>query len=384
MGDNTVSGRPDLRDNAREDDRRRRDEAKIIALQQQLDEMRSVVRELVARQSRNEESFKQYELALAQLRSSSEQHRHEVSQSIQARGLEDSRVRQQISDLEGRIEDTNRPIRSLQAHIGEITETLRRGRDDSDDDIRRYEELKSIIEHIAAVAERNTGVTQTTRSSIDGLRTDVETLRREMQLAEDSVKILEQEVRRRMAESDQDTRNLVVRVDDYKAIFEQIDARIEDVRGSIVHIDPALEQLAEIDGALQEEIVRYHGQAGERDDLLGERIDEIRRHVDIQARDLRQIGEQRYEQINARIDSQIDVDRELTYRLNVIEMRIEEVRELWTKLRREMWHLHEQRSRLHLDQAQAEMEAITDARRAAEMDSTTERLERAERAGGSS
>lgn len=376
-----MSGRIDVRDQVRDEERRRRDEAKIIALQQQLDEMRSLVREVVARQSRNEEGFKSYELALAQLRTSTEQHRHEVSQTLQARGLEDSRVRQQLTELEGRIEDTGRPIRSLQAHISEILETLRRGRDETDDEQRRYDELKSIIEHIAALAERNTGVIQVTRESIEGLRTDVETLRRELLLAEDSVKILEQEVRRRSAEVVQDTRNLSHRIDEFKAIFDQLQGQIEDVRGSIVHIDPALEQLAEIDGALKEEIDRYVIQADERDDLLSERIDEIRRQIDVQVRDLRQIAEQRYEHVNQRVDSQIDVDRELTYRLNVIDMRIEEVRELWTKLRREVWHIHEQRSRMHLDQAQAELEAVTDARRAAEMEAAPER---ADRSGGAS
>ncbi len=120
-----------MRDNVRDEERRRRDEAKINTLQQQLDEMRSMVREVVARQSRNEEGFKQYELALSQLRTSTEQHRHEVSQSLQARGLEDSRVRQQLTELDSKIEETSRPIRSLQAHIAEIIETLRRGRDET-------------------------------------------------------------------------------------------------------------------------------------------------------------------------------------------------------------------------------------------------------------
>jgi chromosome segregation ATPase len=285
-------------------------------------------------------------------------------------------VRQQLTQLDNRIEETGRPIRSLQAHITEIVETLRRGRDDSDDDIRRYEELKSIIEHIAALAERNSGVIQVTRESIEGLRTDLEGFRRELQLAEDSVKILEQEVRRRMAEADQDVGNLATRIDESKTVFGQLEAQIDEVRASIVHIDPALEELANVDEQLQVEIARYYVQAGERDDLLGERIDEIRRHLDTQVRDLRQIGEQRYEHINSRVDSQTDVDRELTYRLNVVDMRIEEVRELWTKLRREVWHLHELRSRMRLDQAQAELESVTDARRAAELESPAPRSER--------
>jgi predicted nucleic acid-binding Zn-ribbon protein len=380
-----MSSRPDMRDTVREDERRRRDEAKIIALQQQLDDMRSLVRELTTRQARNEEQFRSYELALAQVRTAGEQHRHEITQTLQARQLEDSRMRQNLTDLEGRIEETGRPIRSLQAHITEIVETLRRGRDDSDDDLRRYEELRAVIEHVAAIAERNSSVSQVIRESVESLRTDQEQTRRELQLAEDSVKIVEQEVRRRFAEFDQDTKNLAARIDEYKSVFSQLDAQIEAVRVSVVHIDPALENLAQIDGQIQEEIVRYVTQSDERDELLAERIDELRRQADTQVRDLRQIGEQRYERVNARIDSLIDVDRELSYRLNVIELRIDEVREISSKLRRELWHLHELRSRMRLDQAQAELESISEARRAAEQEIASERADRpdrTERAGG--
>lgn len=374
-----MSTRPDLRDLARDEDRRRRDEARIIALQQQIDELRSIVRETTARQGRNEEQFRNYEVALAQVRAGSDQHRHEVSQAMQARQLEDARVRQQISELDGRIDETGKPIRSIQAHITEIIETLRRGKDDSDTDDRRFDELRTMIDHIAALAERNQSVIGVTRESIDTLRTDIEETRRELQIAEDSIKIVEQDGRRRFAEVDQDTKNLAVRLDEVKPMFDSLEAQIDQVRSSIVHIDPALEDLAGIDTQLQEEILRFVAQATERDDLLAERVDEIRRQFDVQVRDLRQLTEQRYERASQRVDSLVDVDRELGYRLNVLELRIEEVRELHTKLRRELWHLHELRSRMRLEQAQAELDTVGDSRRAFEQEMTSERPERSER-----
>lgn len=377
-----MSTRPDLRDMARDEDRRRRDEAKIIALQQQIDEMRSLVREMTARQSRNEEQFRNYEVALAQARAAADQHRHEVSQAMQARQLEDSRVRQQLTELDGRIDETGRPIRSIQAHITEIIETLRRGKDDSDTDDRRFDELRTMIDHIAALAERNQSVIGVTRESIETLRTDIEATRRELQIAEDSIKIVEQDGRRRFAEVDQDTKNLAVRLDEVKPMYDSLEAQIDEVRRSIVHIDPALEDLAIVDGQLQEEILRFVAQANERDDLLAERVDEIRRQFDVQIRDLRQLTEQRYERASQRVDSLVDVDRELGYRLNVLELRIEEVRELHTKLRRELWHLHELRSRIRLDQAQAELEVVSDSRRAAEQEIASDRSDRSDRPGG--
>jgi chromosome segregation ATPase len=374
-----VSGRNDLRDTAREDERRKRDEAKIVTLQQQLDEMRQLVRELLSRQGRNEEQFRNYEVGLAQVRAAVDQHRHEVSQTSQARAMEDGRVRQQLTELDARIEETGKPIRSIQAHVAEVVETLRRGRDDTHDEQRRYDELRTVIEHVAAIAERSSAVSQVLRDSIDSLRTDLEQTQRDLLKAEDASKIVDQEGRRRFAEAAQDTHNILARLEDMRPMFGQLDAKVDDLRGAIVHIDPALEELAHVDGQVQEEIARFYSQTIERDDLLAERIDEIRRYLDTQSRDLRQIVEQRFDKLNARVDGMVDTDRELAYRLNMLEMRLDELREVDVKLRREVWQLHEARTRWRLDQIQAELEIVNETRRVAEAELAAERADRTER-----
>jgi chromosome segregation ATPase len=380
-----TAQRNDLRDVVRDDERRRRDEAKIVALQQQVDELRLLVREMMSRQARNEEQFKNYEVGLSQVRQTVEQHRHEVSQSVQARQMDDARVRQQMSELDARIEETGRPIRSLQAHVADLLDSIRRGRDDNQDDLRRYDELRTTIEHVGAISERNASVIQVTRDSLDVLRADHEQTQRELLKAEDATKIVEQELRRKFAEANQETQNLAARIEEMRPFFTQIEAMIEDIRHSIVHVDPALEELARIDGVIQEEIARFYDQTVERDDLLAERLDEIRRYLDTQVRDLRQLVEQRFERVTTRVDDLADVDRELSYRLNMIEMRLDELRDVDVKLRRELWHLHEAAARRRLDHMQAEVDTINEARRVAEQDLANERgarPERAERPGG--
>lgn len=371
-----MSGRTDLRENARDEERRRRDEARIVALQQQIDELRGLVRELTARQTRGDELFKSYEMALGQVRTGVEQQRHETSQTLQARQLDDQRLRQQFTDLEARIEESGRPIRSIQAHVSELGEALRRGKEEAGKDERRFDELRALIDHIAALAERNASVIQASRESIESIRTGGDETRRGLQLAEDAVKIVEQDFRRRIAEVGQDTRNLSARIDELPAIFDQHDAMIEEVRGSIVHIGPALDELRVADDRLHEEISRFAAQADERDDLAAERIDDVRRQFDTQLRDVRQTAEQRAERLGQRLEALGDIDRELAYRINVLELRIEETRELSGRLRRELWQLHELRSRMRMEQAQAELESVTDARRAAEQELAGERPER--------
>ncbi len=239
--------------------------------------------------------------------------------------------------------------------------------------------MTSTAENSRGITERNSGVVGTLRESIGALRTDLEQTQRDMIKAEDAIKIVEQELRRRMTESGQEIRNLAAKLEDIRPIFAQLEAQIDDVRSSIVHIDPALEELAAIDVRVQEDVVRYYSQTVERDDLLSERIDEIRRHLDIQVRDLRQIGEQRFERINTRADGLSDIDRELAYRLNIVDMRLDELKDVDVKLRRELWHLHELQTRRRLDQAQAEIEAVIESRRVAEQELANERPDRGER-----
>ncbi|HEX2281712.1 MAG TPA: hypothetical protein VHG52_08115, partial [Thermomicrobiales bacterium] len=180
-----MSSRNDLRDVSRDEDRRKRDEIRITAVQTQLDELRSLVRELVSRQARGEEQFKNYEAGLAQLRSTVEQHRHDLAQAAQARALEDSRLRQQVGEIDARIDEGVKPIRALQAHVAEILEFIRRGRDDDQGEIRRYEELRKQIEHVSAVAERNNDIIQLIRDAASTLRTDLEQNQRDVLKVED-------------------------------------------------------------------------------------------------------------------------------------------------------------------------------------------------------
>jgi hypothetical protein len=87
----------------RQDDERRRDEARLNALQNQVDELRQAMREVLSRQGREEELFKHYESANAQNRIAIEQLRQESQQSAQARALDENRTRQQVNDLDARL-----------------------------------------------------------------------------------------------------------------------------------------------------------------------------------------------------------------------------------------------------------------------------------------
>jgi chromosome segregation ATPase len=369
----------DLRDSLRDDERRRRDEVRVTTLQSQLDEMRSAFREVISRQRRSEEQFKHYEVGLAELRVMVEQHRHEDTQRTQARQLEDTRVREQISEIDARFDEMNRPIRALQSHVAEALEAIRRSRDENLDDVRRFEELKTLIEGVAAMAERNGDAVRSLRESIEDLRGDHVQLERNVVQLDDAIRIVEQDSRRRDVELDQRDDTLETRVADIVPIFDQHQAQIDELRDSTKHIDPSLEQLRRIDEQIREEIVRLADQTSERDEIQGERTDEVRVQLDASLRDVRQTISENHDRVNDRIDDQADLIRDQNFSRAKLEMRLDEIEDAGVRVRREVWHLHEMRTRSRLDQIQEELEAVVQSRRDANLDSGPE-----SRAGSSS
>src|SRR4029078_4515151 len=104
----------------------------------------------------------------AQNRMAIEQNRQEGQQTAQARALDENRTRQQIADLDARIEDVGRPIRSLQAHVMELVEAARLKADDTQQYRQRDDELQTQIEHLSAHVDRTAVLIHQVRDAIDG------------------------------------------------------------------------------------------------------------------------------------------------------------------------------------------------------------------------
>lgn len=361
-----MAARNDLREIARDDERRKRDEAKIQTLQAQIDELRNMAREASSRQLRLEDQLKTSEANIAQYRIILEQHRHEVSQSAQARQLEEARVRQQMSDLSTRIDDSTRPIRSIQAHLGELLETVRRQRDDVSHDTKRFDDLRSLIDHLGAHSERQVAVSQALRDSIENVRVEVERQQRDLLRIDDATKIVDQDARRRLTEVIQQVENVNARLTEELTGVSALSLRVDEVEQTLTGVWPNFDAQRETQQRLESEIERFHTQSVERDDLVSERIEEIRQQAESQLNNLDAATSQRFERLSARTEQLDEVDRDLAYRLSLIEMQIEELTRIDQRLRREMWYLSEQHARLRLEQSQQELEQVIDARRQAE------------------
>jgi len=347
----------------RQEDDRQREIARQGALQGQVDEIRQALRELASRQVRIEEVIKQYEGGVAQNRMMLDQLRQEAQQSAQARALDENRTRQQVGEMDQRLDDAIRPVRSLQAHVSELLETSRRRVDDSGQNQRKLEELRSMIEHIQAVGDRNTVASHQVRESVEAMKGDLDQIRRDQLRNEDAVKIVDQETRRRIAEVAESADSVNARLDELRADISHSLDLIDETRRSIVHIDPALEELKKGDGVVKQDIARFNQQAVERHETLVDRIDDVRQMADGQVAEVRQAQEQRIDRFNERIDDVVDQYRELGGRISGLANHLEKLKLVDESIRRDLWQLHEQRVRLRLEQAQQELDQVSGMRR---------------------
>ena len=350
----------------RREDERRRTQAQTQTVHNQLDELRLAIREISLRQQADQATIKQQEATIAQLQIALEQTGQEYEQSSQARALDENRTRQLIEDLEQRLDDSTRPIRSLQAHVTDLLEQSRRKVDDSTQTSERYSEVMTTMEHLTAMSDRTSAIAHGLRDNIDSVRSEVDELRRDVIRTDDSIKIVDQEARRRTTTVAETIDSFTARIDELRSDLAHTYDALEDTRRGLVHVDPTLDELRAGEIALRNDLTRTQAQMDERHDQLADLQDDARQETDARFDQLRHALEERIERLNERLDETNETFRETTYKISEINVQIEDLRQVDTSLHRDIWYLHEQRVRVRLEQVQEELDVATAQRRDAE------------------
>ena len=110
----------------REDDSLKRGEAQIYQLQQQVDELRRLLREQMARQNSVEEYLKQGQSVIVTVRDQVDKQTAEFHQAFQVRVLEEHRIKQELAELQVRSTEPIKPLRELRSQITQLFEQRRR------------------------------------------------------------------------------------------------------------------------------------------------------------------------------------------------------------------------------------------------------------------
>lgn len=348
------------------EDARRREEARTATLQSQVDELRQALREIASRQLRIDEQTKHHQALVAQNTLAIEQGQKQTEQNSDARSLDENRTRQKIDDLEARIEDGIRPIRSLQAHVTEMLEESRKKADDTAKNDQQFEQLSAMVEHLSALGDRTGALTHGLREGIEVVRGEMDGLRRDVIRTEDAVKIVDQEARRRTSDVQDVVEGYNSRIDELRSDLAHLFDALENTRRGLVHVDPTLDELRTSGEAMRQEFNRFQALSEERHDIAIDMHDDARQETDARFEQLRQNSEERIDRFNERLEETNESLRELSYRVGSANSDLEELRQTDAALHRDIWYLHEQRIRIRMEQIQEELDSATTQRREAE------------------
>lgn len=347
----------------RDEERRRRDAVTINNLQQQIDELRALVRDQVARVGRSDEIFKNVEVMVSDVRADLDDHRRSSVQYSQARQLDENRVRSALADMHGGISEAHTAIRTLQAQTTELIEQTRARRDTSDTTNRRFDELQAQISRTFAQQDRLVEVMKGLRESIEEVRVEAAQARRDFQRVEDAIRIVDSEAKRRVIEVEQRIEVIPPRVEESLKRIAAIETAFKSLGDEFARIHNNLTNLAAIDVRQEEVYLTYNEQALERHDLVLERLEEVRQQGDAVARDLRHAAEERDAYLASRVDLSDDALRDVAHRVSLVNTRIDEVGQRIADVRKELARASEQQVRARFKQVQQELEEVVELNR---------------------
>ena len=350
----------------REQDDRKRDDARYHSILADLEEMRSTLREVMEDRDSGMVMIKEQASEIAHLQQALEQATNESRQAAQAAALNENRTRQFVEELEERLDDATRPVRSLQSHVTDLLEQNRRKVDDSTQNKERFSEIGANLEHLSAQTDRTSAVAHGLRDGIDAIRSEVDELRRDMLRTDDATKIVDQDSRRRVQGVSDLMDGFNARLDEIRADVAHTTETIDDTRRSLVHIDPSLDELRTGEQSLRADFTKLQGVSDERYDQVIDMIEEQRQETDARFDQLRHALEERIERLSERLEESNDSIRETGYKISEINSLMEELKQQDAALHRDIWYLHEQRVRVRLEQVQEELDLATAQRRDAE------------------
>lgn len=350
----------------REQDDRKREESQFHALLADLEDMRGTIRDLMEDRDSSQVLIKQQAAQMAQMNLLLEQSTNEARQAAQAAALNENRTRQFVEELEERLDDATRPVRSLQGHVTDMLEQNRRKVDDSTQNKERFGEISTTIEHISAQTDRTSAIAHGLRDGIDAVRGEVDELRRDILRTDDATKIVDQDSRRRVQGVSDMVEGFNTRLDEIRADIAHTSETIDDTRRSLIHIDPSLDELRTESQGIRADLSKQQSVGDERYDQVVDMIEEQRQETDARFDQLRHTLEERIERLNERLEESNDSSRESGYKLSEINSQIEELKQQDAALHRDIWYLHEQRVRVRLEQVQEELDLATAQRRDAE------------------
>lgn len=355
-----MTGQLDIRDNLRDDERRRRDEHRLRELEAAFEHLRHSFLDNASKQERIEELYKNYDVALAQLAARFDAQQHALAQANDARQLDIERLRQEVAELTVRSEAGIAPLPELQAQLADLLAHDRARTQEIERYGLRHDALAERVDQLPPRIDRAVEGARTVRDDVDSVRGLVEDRATDIRRAIDAVQVLEQESRRRFSDTAESIQAVNARMDVLKDELPILSVQLDRVRHELRQVIPRFEALEAGDVETREAVDRAVAAGIDHHRQALARMDELRDAGEARVQGVERLNDTRFSATMSRFGTLEESDRSLAHRLALLMVRADELRDADRQIRMEVHKLEEVRLRVRFEQAQREIASMSE------------------------
>ncbi len=252
------------------------EQSQLIYLQNQIDELRRMLKDQNNKYSWAMEQNRRAEGQVAQMQNIIERQAQETQATLEIYKREITALRRDIATALTRAEEAGKPTREIQASIHQLTEARRQDRDAVSPWYGRIEELEHRARETVAQVREGEERHRQLQTSLEQLRLADAAALEEMRHINEQIDMEKQVLRRQAVEAQQLVSDVRASLDEPVARIARIEERYKGLEESLVALPPQIAAVAVHLPGFQEELRRIELVSTERFLMGQERLEDLR------------------------------------------------------------------------------------------------------------
>lgn len=256
------------------------EQSQLIYLQNQIDELRRMIKDQNNKYAWSMEQSRRAEGQVGQIQALIERQSQEIQTTLEIYKRELNALRRDVSAAMLRAEDATKPVREIQAQIHQLQEARRQDRDAIAPWFNRIEELEHYSKETRSLIRDNDDRYKQLQSQLEQFRIADAAAIEQIRHLDEQIQIEKQNLRRQAVEAQQLVADVRSSLDDPLARIARLEERVRATEDELTTLPPQIEELADQLPSLVEDIRRVELVATERFLLNQERLEDLRHQND--------------------------------------------------------------------------------------------------------
>lgn len=268
------------------------EQSQLIYLQNQIDELRRMLKDQNNKYAWSMEQVRRAEAQTGQLQNVIERQAQEVQATLEVYKREITVLRREVAGALQRADEAGKPVREMSAQIHQLQESRRQDRDAVSPWYNRIEELEHSGKEILSLIRGSDDRYRNLQTQIEQLKTVDSAGVEDIRHLDEQIQIEKQNLRRQAVEAQQLVADVRSALDEPVARIGRLEERIHATEEELKTLPPEIEAIAVRLPGIAEDLRRVELVATERFLLNQERLEDLRHQSDERLGELHESSDQ--------------------------------------------------------------------------------------------